>query len=167
MHFPLHSNEPPEGDSLANLSFKSGGRLGAMYDHVRSLWDAEGVEYGQVTRIYNSRVAQELGAWAVTMPGGDAIHRAIYRAYFVDGKNISNTDVLLGIVESVGLPTEPAREVLTKRTFKSAVDQDVRKARQYGVNGIPTFVAGNQGVVGGQPYEVLEKLVQGVGAVKR
>ena len=50
--------------------------------------------------------------------------------------------------------------MVEKRTFKDAVDADWRLSRQYGITGVPTFVAGRHGVVGAQPYEVLEQLVR-------
>jgi predicted DsbA family dithiol-disulfide isomerase len=109
---------------------------------------------------YNSRLAQELGAWADTQPGGEAIHDAMFRAYFVDARDISQRAVLLEIAQEVGLPVDAAREVLDKRTFKEAVDADWKLSRQYGITGVPTFVAGRHGVVGAQPYEALEQLVK-------
>ena len=42
-----------------------------------------------------------------------------------------------------------------------------RKSHRYGVTGVPTFVAARYGVVGAQPYEALEQLVQKAGAAKR
>ncbi|MND03450.1 DSBA-like thioredoxin domain protein [compost metagenome] len=69
-------------------------------------------------------------------------------------------EVLVEIAASVGLPADGAREVLEKRTHQAAVDADWEKSRQYGVTGVPTFVIGRNGVVGAQPYEALEQLVQ-------
>jgi predicted DsbA family dithiol-disulfide isomerase len=109
---------------------------------------------------YNSRLAQELGAWADTQPGGEAIHDALFRAYFVDARDISDPEVLVEIAQSVGLPAEKAREVIEKRTHKDAIDADWQKSHQYGVTGVPTFVIGSNGVVGAQPYEALEALVK-------
>ena len=74
--------------------------------------------------------------------------------------NIGDPQVLLEVVRSIGLPVEEAKKVLEKRTFKDAVDADWDKSRQYGVTGVPTFVIGRNGVVGAQPYEVLEQLVR-------
>ena len=122
--------------------------------------DEEGLPYGKRTHTYNSRLAQELGAWADTQDGGEALHDAHYRAYFVDAKNIGDTETLLEIVAAVGLDVDAARAVLEDRSFKDAVDQDWAKSRQYGVTGVPTFVAGGYGVVGAQPYETLERLVE-------
>jgi predicted DsbA family dithiol-disulfide isomerase len=70
--------------------------------------------------------------------------------------------VLLEIARSVGLDEAKAREVLEQRTFKPAIDADWAKSRAYGVSGVPTFVAGGYGVVGAQPYEALEQLVEQV-----
>jgi len=41
------------------------------------------------------------------------------------------------------------------------------KSHRYGVAGVPIFVADRYGVVGAQPYEVLEQLVEKAGAKRR
>ena len=132
-----------------------------MHAQMKARMDAEGLPYGERTMTYNSRLAQELGKWADTQPGGEAIHDALFRAYFVEARDISQPAVLLEIVERGGPARSTApREVLEKRTFKDAVDADWALSRQYGITGVPTFVAGHHGVVGAQPYEVLEQLVK-------
>jgi len=167
VHFPLHPETPMEGKSLADLFAGRGMDLDAMFARMKGLMDEEGLDYGQRTHTYNSRFAQELGKWAETQDGGEAIHDAMNRAYFVDGKNIADGDVLLDIVESVGLSREGATEVLQNRTFKDAVDEDWSKSHAYGVTGVPTFVAAGQGVVGAQQYEALEQLMAAAGVQPR
>jgi len=78
------------------------------------------------------------------------------RAYFVDGMNLVKIDNLDSVAESIGLPVDEAREILTTRQFREAVDADWQRSRKLGVTGEPTFVVGNQRVVGAQPYEVLD-----------
>ena len=160
VHFPLHPETPAEGRSLADLFAGRNVDRKAMHEAMKARMDAEGLPYGERTMTYNSRLAQELGKWADTQPGGEVLHDAFFRAYFVEARDISQPSVLLEIVERVGLPVDAAREVLDKRTFKAAVDADWSLSRQYGVTGVPTFVAGRHGVVGAQPYEVLEELVR-------
>ena len=159
MHFPLHPETPAEGISIEALFAGREIDIDAMYQRMKALMDAEGLPYGQRSHTYNSRLAQELGTWADTQPGGEAIHDALYTAYFVDGRNIGDVDVLVAIAVSVGLPGDAARNVLEDRSFQSAVDADWAKSRQYGITGVPTFVAGGYGVVGAQPYEALEDLL--------
>ncbi len=164
VHFPLHPETPQEGQSLEQLFAGRGMDLDAMYARMKGLMDEEGLPYGQRTHTYNSRLAQELGKWADSQPGGEAIHDALYRAYFVDAVNVGDIDTLLKIAGDVGLDVEAARTVLESRSFSDAVDEDWALSRQYGVTGVPTFVAGRQGVVGAQPYEALEQLLKEAGA---
>ncbi|PYN94369.1 MAG: hypothetical protein DMD91_28115 [Candidatus Rokuibacteriota bacterium] len=159
VHFPLHPDTPAEGRSLADLFAGRSVDRKAMHAAMKARMDAEGLPYGERTMTYNSRLAQELGKWADTQPGGEAIHDALFRAYFVEARDISQPAVLLEIATQVGLPVDGAREVLEKRTFKEAVDADWKLSREYGITGVPTFVVGHQGVVGAQPYEKLEQLV--------
>jgi len=168
IHFPLHPDTPQEGRALTDLfAGRSEAEMEARQAQMKGLMEQEGLPYGRRTHTYNSRLAQEIGAWSDTQDGGEAIHDALYRAYFVDTKNIGDLEVLLEIVAAVGLDVAAARKVLEERSFKEAVDQDWQKSHQYGVTGVPTFVAAGHGVVGAQPYETLEKFLESVGVEKR
>jgi predicted DsbA family dithiol-disulfide isomerase len=167
VHFPLHPETPSEGRSMEELYRGRDIDPEAMYRRMKGLMDAEGLPYGRRTHTYNSRLAQELGTWADTQPGGAALHDALYRAYFVDARNIGDAEVLVAVAQSVGLDGDAARTVLAERRFKAAVDADWAKSRQYGVTGVPTFVAGGYGVVGAQPFEMLRELVTKAGAKAR
>ena len=160
VHFPLHPDMPQAGRSLEDMFAGRGYDIPKMQAQMRARMQAEGLPYGNRSMTYNSRLAQELGAWADSQPGGDAIHDALFRAYFVDARDISDPEVLVEIAASVGLPAAQAREVIDKRTHKAAIDADWEKSHRYGVTGVPTFVIGTKGVVGAQPYEALEALVK-------
>src|SRR3954464_10144017 len=167
VHFPLHPDTPVEGRSMAEFYATRGIDPEASYQRMKRLMDAEGLPYGRRTHTYNSRLAQELGKWADTQPGGEAIHDRLYKAYFVNAKNLADIDPLGDIAASVGLPADEARAVLVERRFKDAVDTDWEKSHRYGVSGIPAFVAARYGVVGAQPYAALEQLAQKSVAARR
>lgn len=160
MHFPLHPDTPAEGRSLKELFAGRNYDIEARQAEMRARMAAEGLPYGNRTMTYNSRLAQELGKWADTQPGGEKIHDALFRAYFVDGKNIGDPAVLIDVARQTGLDEAQAREVIEQRTYQDAVDADWAKSRKYGVTGVPTFVAGGYGVAGAQPYEALVQLVE-------
>ncbi len=167
VHFPLHPETPPEGQSLEDLFRGRNLDMEAMYLNMKTLMDEEGLPYARRTHTYNSRLAQELAKWAETQDGGEAIHAALYAAFFIDGRNIGEREVLLDIAAEVGLDTRLAGVVLDDRTFSDAVDEDWRLSREYGVTGVPTFVADGRGVVGAQEFAVLARLVEVGGAAQR
>jgi predicted DsbA family dithiol-disulfide isomerase len=164
VYFPLHPDTPAEGLLLKDLFAGRGFDLEAMHARMKGLMDMEGLPYERRTHTYNSRLAQELAKWADSQPGFEAIHQALYRAYFVESRNLGDIEVLIDIAKKVGLPEDDARIVLSERTFKDAVDADWQKARRYGITGVPSFVAGGTRVVGAQPYDVLAQLLRAAGA---
>lgn len=123
--------------------------------------DREGLPYNAERNMsYNSRLAQELSKWAEGKKKGDEVHYALFQAYFVDVKNIGKVEPLVEIAKEIGLPADEATDVLVSRSFKDAVDEDWRRCTAIGVNAVPTFLAGRYLMVGAQPYEELERLVQ-------
>ena len=156
LHFPLHPKTPPEGIPMKELyrdrdpeSTKAAG------DHLKNAMTEAGLPYKRRTRLDNSRIAQELGAWADTQAGGAAFHDAIFKAYFVDDRSISDKDTLVEIAESIGLDGQEARTVLDERSFSENVTRDWDRAWSDGVTGVPTFTSRDLFVFGCQPYEVL------------
>jgi predicted DsbA family dithiol-disulfide isomerase len=131
---------------------------------MKGLMDAEGLPYERRSHTYNSRLAQELAKWADSQPGGEKLHEALYKAYFVEGRNLGDPQVLIGIAQRAGLSSEGARDVLALRTFKAAVDADWQRAGKLGITGVPSFVVGGYKLVGAHPYDVLAERLRAAGA---
>ena len=167
VYFPLHPDTPADGLPLKDLFAGRGLDLEAMHDRMKRLMDSEGLPYGRRTHTYNSRLAQELGKWADSQPGFEAIHDALYRAYFVHGRNIGDPEVLVEAAQSAGLPLSGTREVLSERIFKDAVDADWEKAHRSGITGVPSFVVGGHKLVGTHPYDALAERLRAAGARPR
>ena len=172
VHFPLHPETPAEGRTLADMFGTGEDEIAQKNARMRGLMAAEGLPFQDRSHTYNSRLAQEIGTWAETQEGGEGIHDKFFEAYFVDRRNIGDVDVILDIVKAAGLNVDAARRVIEERSFKDAVDADWAKSHAYGVTGVPTFVAAGpdgqlHGLVGAQPLDMLEQLMQAVGAVKR
>jgi len=124
----------------------------AMQDRLLKAAAAEGLPLTKRTHTYNSRLAQELGKWAEAQGKFDDYRQAVYRAYFVEGKNIAQVDELVKIVESINLPTDEARQVIESKRFSAAVDTDWQRARELGVTAVPTHICGENKLVGFNPY---------------
>jgi len=157
--FPLHPDTPEEGLTLEELFAGRGKDIEKMMLRLKKVADELGLPLGKRTKTYNSRLAQELAKWAECKNRGDEFHDAVFRAYFVDGKNIANVEELTGLAQSVGLSPDEAKFALQSRSFKIAVDSDWSRSHQMGITAVPTFVVDRQSVVGAQPYEVLEQFL--------
>ena len=166
-HFPLHPDTPGNGLTLEALFAGRDVDVPAMQARMTRLMAEERLPYGERTMTYNSRLAQELAKWAETQTVGEDIHDALYRAYFVDNLNLASIDILVQIAERVGLPAREAGEVLEERQFREAVDADWERSHVLGITGVPTFVIGDRGLVGVQPFEQLKSFVSSAGAVRR
>jgi predicted DsbA family dithiol-disulfide isomerase len=126
-----------------------------------------GLPFRGSSKIYNSRLAQELGLWGESKGRGTELHTALFRAYFVDGKNIAHIPVLAELAVSVNLPGDEASEVLTTRAFKEAVDADWVLSREKMITAVPTLVLNQDRLVGAHPYETMERLMEANGVIRR
>ncbi len=131
-----------------------------MLERLRQVAEELGLPVKERTRVYNSRRATELGKWAEAQGRGDAFHDAIFRAYFAEGLNISDVAVLKETCSHLDLDPDEAERVLTEGEYRISVDDDWDYSHKLGVTAVPTFLAAGRSVVGAQPYEVLERLIQ-------
>jgi len=157
--FPLHPDTPEEGLTLEELFAGRGKDIEKMMLRLKKVADELGLPLGKRTKTYNSRLAQELAKWAECKNRGDEFHDGVFRAYFVDGKNIGQVDELAGLAQTVGLSPVEARIILQSRSFRGTVDADWVRSQQMGITAVPTFLIGREAVVGAQPHEVLEQFL--------
>jgi predicted DsbA family dithiol-disulfide isomerase len=157
--FPLHPDTPEAGLTLEELFAGRDFDVSAIRERLQRVAASLGLPLADRAKIYNSRLAQELAKWAESEMKGDEFHRAVFRAYFVDGKNIAVVDELTGLAESVGLPAGEARQAALSRRYRNAVDADWKRSRTLGLNAVPTFLFGNRKIVGFPAYEDLAELV--------
>jgi predicted DsbA family dithiol-disulfide isomerase len=126
--------------------------------------DAEGLPYGVRTHWYNSTPAHEAALWADDHAAGEGFRRAVYRAYFVDNLNIGSTDVLCSLAETLVVESEALRRSLVEGHYRERVQEQFDYARTVGITGVPSYVAGRYVMVGAQPYEVFQRLVEVAGS---
>ncbi len=158
-NFPLHPETPDSGIPLEELFQGRGYDIEEMKQRMSGLMAEENLPYGNRSHTYNSRFAQELAKWGESFPEGEAMNLKLFEAYFAEGRNLAEPVVLLVVAEAAGLDRDAAEEMIRKRSFRDAVDADWKRAHELGVTGVPTFISGNRGLVGAQPYEALEQLI--------
>ena len=164
--FPLHPNTPPEGLTLEELFNASSEKIQTLVAGLKQTANSLGLPFGDRTKTYNSRLAQELGLWAEDKDRGEQFHQAAFESYFVNGENLADLKVLLGLANHVDLPEDEAESVLETRSYAAKVDDHWKEAYELGINAVPTFLMGFNRVVGAQSYEALSDLVMMAGAQK-
>lgn len=110
-------------------------------------------------------IAAKLAEWAGR---GREFHAAVFRAYWLDGKDISDPAVLGDVAEGVGLEREPFVTALDDAAADAAVQEDIDLARELGLNSVPAMVYDEKYLVSGaQPYAVLAQLTEQVAGMNR
>lgn len=157
--FPLHPETPEEGTELSELFAGRAEQIEAMQARLRRLAAAEGVALAERTHTNNSRRAQELGKWAEAQGKGAPFRRAVYRAFFVEGRNIALVDELAGIAGEIGLSADEARTALAAGSYGAAVDADWQRAAELGVTAVPTHLCAGKRLVGFAGYDDFVRLI--------
>jgi predicted DsbA family dithiol-disulfide isomerase len=111
-------------------------------------------------RLINSRRALAAAEVAREQGKFEAMHKALFRAYWEGTHDLTSIDDLCALGESVGLDPALVRSALEEGRYEDLIDANRREAEQVGINAIPAHIFGLRYlVVGAQPYEVLREVV--------
>ncbi|MFC0397927.1 DsbA family protein [Paraburkholderia rhizosphaerae] len=92
-----------------------------------------------------SRLAFETAFFSRAAGRFDAVHRAIFKAYFEDGRDIGNADVLLDIANEYGVDRTELAASLTAQRFQTAIEHDEAMAGRLGITGLPFVMLSRTG----------------------
>jgi predicted DsbA family dithiol-disulfide isomerase len=163
--FLLNPHMPPEGmDRQAYLRAKFGGDANArsIYARIREAGRADGIEFAfeRMPRTPNTVLAQRLILLAEQEGLGDAMIRTLFRALFIDGRDVGQPEQLIELAAAVGLDPEAVARYLASEQGESEVVASHRRAEALGVRGVPVFVVDHEhAIAGAQPPEVLVGLL--------
>lgn len=140
---------------LAERKGMSVERSKELHDHVVETARKVGLTYNfDKSVVANSFDAHKLIQLAKTKGLGDAAEESLFKAYFTDGKDMSDHPTLIQLGKEIGLNEEEIKAVLTSEAFDSKVNFDISEGHQLGVTGVPFFVFDRKyAVSGAQPIE--------------
>jgi len=163
--FYLYFDTPPEGRELPEYIKQK--RANGSEERLHSIAASYGMEFKSTERIYNTRLAHEATEYAREQGKGNEFHKAIFRKVYAEGKDPSQWDVLRSAAQAVGLDGEALRQDVESGKYKDNVEDQVRRAYQIGVTGVPTYVINDRyAIVGAQPYEVFKNALQQIAKQK-
>jgi predicted DsbA family dithiol-disulfide isomerase len=159
--FLLDPGTPPEGEYLATrLRRKYGGDPRRMQARVEEVARKDGIplDFGKVTRIYPTVAAQTLLRSSTNQR---ALAQALLEAYFFEGQNINDVDVLVEIGRRHGFDPDEARRLTTDESELNVTRHLSRQASEAGINGVPFFVFDERlALSGAQPLDLFRRAIQ-------
>ncbi|MDQ3111512.1 MAG: DsbA family oxidoreductase [Bacteroidota bacterium] len=99
--------------------------------------------------VANSFDAHRLIQFAKRKELGDQMEEALFKAYFIDGKNTADHSTLLSLAVETGLEETETKAILESGIFADEVEADIELAGQIGVRGVPFFVFDRKYAVSG------------------
>lgn len=156
--FEIHPETPKEGVNIAFLPFPTG-YMEMVMANVKRLAVEEGVVLKLSEKFPNSRLALYISEFARKKGKLDKFHKLILEKYWLEGEDIGNLEFLLSLAESVGLERDEILTYLESDEPKKILSEDLLKLRKFGINGVPTYFIGNEIIVGAQPYETFEVVI--------
>lgn len=165
--FQLNPGMPAEGmDRKDYLVAKFGGEQGAqrVYENIRLAGESEGIEFNfnAVGRTPNTINSHRLIDRAGQDGKQDTVVEALFQAYFQDGQNIGDIDVLVDIGAAGGLDADATRAYLESDEDLERIRGEDAMARRMGVQGVPCFILNQKITVSGaqDPQVFLQAIAQ-------
>jgi predicted DsbA family dithiol-disulfide isomerase len=127
----------------------------AMHEQIAERGRQVGLDYRfEQAKAVGTRTAHQLSHFAAGHGKQHEMVQRLFQAYFTDGLNVADHQVLADLAAEIGLDRDAALAALRAEEFAEAVEDDIRQARQLGITGVPFFVfAGKYAVSGAQPVE--------------
>jgi predicted DsbA family dithiol-disulfide isomerase len=175
--FELNPQMPREGQDIAEHLAQKYGASPAQVQQTREAIRARGAAVGfsfnmdQRSRIYNTFDAHRLLHWAGlvprdTVPAGHKgrqrpLKHALFSAYFSDGLNPSQPEVLIDLAGNAGLDKGRAHEILATKAYEPEVRAQQAHFLSLGIQAVPAIIINDAHLIsGGQPVDVFEQALR-------
>ncbi len=164
--FQLNPDMPADGmDRREYLETKFGGKEGVLKSYGPVVEHAKNVgaelHLDKIEKTPNTLDAHRMIHWAGIEGKQTAMVSALFQAYFVDGKDISDVDTLVDIAQTLEMDADATRRLLNSDSDRTDISDRDKHSRKMGVQSVPTFIIANQHAVpGAQPADMWIKVIE-------
>lgn len=167
--FELNPTLAPEGrETVAYLSQKYGStpqRIAQMRETIRERGAEVGFTFGERPWVWNTFDAHRLLYWAGLEGRQHELKRALLAAYHTDALNPGAHDVLLRLVDNLGMDVARARAILESDEYAGEVRERERHWQQRGIDSVPSIVIDDRHLIqGAQPVEAMAQALRRIAA---
>jgi len=152
----IHPESPPEGKPVGELGYPRK-HLDRLLEQLGELARIEGGELAPHAFTTNSRRALLL-AEAAKQHGPDVfytLHRRLFEAFLLEGRNIGDTQVLETLAEACGVPGDTVEKAWREPVYEQTLQRNLAAAAKIGATATPTFFIGDQRLTGAVPVDEL------------
>jgi predicted DsbA family dithiol-disulfide isomerase len=167
--FELNPQMSSAGEDVAeHIARKYGSgadQLAQTQEAIRARGADLGFEFrfGRRLRIYNTFDAHRLLGWAAGSGKQKALKEALFTAYFTDGRDLSDHQVLAEAAAKAGLDPLRARQVLETDEYAPEVREREQWYQNQGIHAVPAVILNDRYLIqGGQPVETFERALRQV-----
>jgi len=151
----IHPEFPPQGKKRTKtLKSKS------FAETIREMAKEDNIEIKLPGYATNSRLSLEASEFAKIKGKFLEFHIGVYEAYFLEGRNIGDIEIVLDIGEKAGLDKSELQECLSKRTMFDKIEENKKEAEDKLILGVPTFLFGDFPVHGNQSTQTMRHLIK-------
>lgn len=165
--FELNPHLPPEGQNISEHLTQKYGSTPEQQRRNQEGISARGAELGftfdmgKRSRVYNTFDAHRLLHWAELEGRQRELKRALFAAYFSDGRNPSDRETLVELAAQAGLDPAQAREILESDRYAGDVREREELYGRQGIRAVPSVIVNDKYLIqGGQPVEIFEQALR-------
>lgn len=156
--FEVHPGLPEEGIPARELGYAPD-QWSRLLDSVAEMAEEEGLELEVPDFVPGTSAALQAALFAADL-GADAfdrLHASLFRAFFVDARNIGRRETVLEVAESAEVDPEGLERALEDERYAEELRQVHAETDRYDIDGTPTVLFGRHMVVGAAPMDVLRE----------
>jgi len=155
----IHPETPAGGRPLTELF--PAADIKRMTNHLRTMAAPFGITFADFANLPNSRNAHLAAEYARAQGKFPELHASLFSAYFSEGLDISDLEILAELAKDAGLDSAELVRSIQQGTFSEKLSQAQKKAKDHDVSGVPAFFIGDkERIMGAQPIEVFRKVLK-------
>jgi predicted DsbA family dithiol-disulfide isomerase len=146
----IHPETPSKGKPVSELGYPPD-QWARMMANLERMGKAEGIVFSERTFTTNSHKALLL-AEAAKMEGSvdfEALNEGLFRAYFTEGRNIGDPQVLRDVAKAAGVPDRLLEQAWSDTAYEERLARDHAAAAEIGITGIPLFIVDGRWILEG------------------
>ncbi len=158
--FQIHPDWPATGIPVEKVYGVQGSDARkAAWQRISAMATEAGITMRPPSVLTNSHNALAACEYAVAAGKGEEFEERVFRAYFADGFNIGDVEVLKNLAGDIGLDPTEVVAAIESPEVQLKLKNNAIVAHQHGVSGVPTFFIGNYPLVGAQSEDAMRKIL--------